>query len=154
MDYIFSESFIGQKLCAGQSTRLSIRVSCPTPHPIKGFQCDVALRFELGPRTQEDGTMSYTGKTALRALGRALLAVDSALDLRMHNAGPLTIESSGETFDPDLHSAMPKQKYERSIREQEEVRRVVDSVRATQEEMLKRFRPELPRGDTGATDVG
>ena len=147
MDYFFSESFVGQKLCAGEAVRLTVRVSSPVPHPTKGFQCDVSLRFDLGTRTQEDGILAYTGKTPLRALGRALLAVDSTLDLRAHISGPLKMESAGVIYDADVHSAVPERIFEKLMVERQDARQIIDSSRIRSEEVLKQLRQVLPHSD-------
>ena len=108
MQYIFAETFVAQRRDKnGREVRLKIRVGIPQPHLDGGFQCELSARTELGAWVSPDASALIGGATSLRAIGQALLSVDSMLDTRVHSHGPWTIESLGVTYDATLHGAVP-----------------------------------------------
>lgn len=129
MEYIFTETFVAQRPDnSGRVMRLAISVGAPQPHPDGGFQCELTLRGELGTWVSPDSSGPILGATPLRAIGQALLSVDSILDSRVHSHGAWTIESLGVTYDAKLHSAVPPELFAEKMASRVAKRKMAESM--------------------------
>ena len=144
MSCIFSESFVEIESNGDAGMRLFVSVMSPIQSATGEFQSTVTIRFERNENLVEEGTVTFSGATALRAVGRALLAVDTLLDTRLCSAGSLRMVSSGEIFDVEKHSAVPDRKYRQELEQREAARKIVLAQRTHTAQLRQLIQQVLP----------
>ena len=141
MTVVFCESYV-EVTAAGTIVRRAISVHMPkrsSDDATAGdYSCEVYVITTVGRLTPATTKSVVTGATPQRALGHALLHVDSLLYLHSH-LGLLRREESNEPYDKDLHSAIPRGAFENAMQMREAMRKDTSNVALQSEQLFGRF---------------
>lgn len=141
MTVVFCECYV-EVTAAGTIVRRAISVNVPTRSSndvtAAEYSCDVCVITTVGSLTPSTTKSVVTGATPQRALGQALLRVDSLLYLHSH-LGLLRREESNERYEIDSHSAIPRVAFENAMQMREAMREDTSNVALQSEQLFGRF---------------
>ena len=127
MHTVLCETYIGIMI-TGVNIRKTITISAPiTSADVMGsavYSCEVCVHTSVGDQTPTVATSVVSGANARRALGQALLRVDSMLDYLNH-VHPMRFEATNLPYDPLVHEAVPAAVFRDAIHMRKEMRESV-----------------------------
>lgn len=117
MTIVFCEAYV-ETTSVGTVVRRVISVTAPTKSSdddsTDSYSCDVCVDTTVGRLVPSATKTAVTGVTPQRALGQALLRVDSLLHL-LCRVGNLRREASNLPYDVDTHCAVPRIAFENAM---------------------------------------
>ena len=114
MTTVFCEAYV-ETTSVGTVVRRVISVSAPTKaSDADSYACDVVVDTTVGRLEPTATKTAVTGVTPQRALGQALLRVDSLLHL-LSRAGNLRREASNMPYDVETDCAVPRLAFENAM---------------------------------------